>query len=120
MSTSAPEPDRSLTDSPWFWFFVFGLAGLVALLVIAPKHFRRQERLVRMQHARDASDAYRNHEEFVPPENREEPGEEATVRTLIVFLLVVLLVVGQVLLIQRRRRRLFTASRPPPSESGGR
>jgi hypothetical protein len=42
-----------LSDSPWFWLLMFGAAALAALAVIGPKHVRRQERLVRMQAARD-------------------------------------------------------------------
>ena len=38
----------SVSNSPWFWFFVFGATALLALAAIAPKHARRQERLDRM------------------------------------------------------------------------
>jgi hypothetical protein len=43
---------RPITDSPWLWFFLFGAMALIALLAIGPKHARRQERIVRMQEAR--------------------------------------------------------------------
>ncbi len=54
---SAPQPDppensRRLSDSPLFWFFVFGVVGLAALVVVAPKYARRQERLERMADSR--------------------------------------------------------------------
>jgi len=42
-----------LSDSPWFWLLMFGAAAVAALAVIGPKHIRRQERLVRMQAARE-------------------------------------------------------------------
>lgn len=49
-------PDRRpapVTDSPWFWLMIFGVAALAALLAIAPKHARRQARLERMNATRD-------------------------------------------------------------------
>lgn len=42
-----------VTDSPWFWLMIFGVAGLAALIAIAPKHARRQARLERMNATRD-------------------------------------------------------------------
>jgi Flp pilus assembly protein TadB len=42
-----------LSDSPWFWLLMFGAAAVAALAAVAPKHVRRQERLVRMQAARE-------------------------------------------------------------------
>ena len=42
-----------LSDSPWFWLLLFGAAAVAALAAIGPKHVRRQERLVRMQAARE-------------------------------------------------------------------
>ena len=44
-----------MTDSPWFWFFLFVGMALLAAFAIGPKHERRQERIVRMQDAREAA-----------------------------------------------------------------
>lgn len=44
---SAPASSRSLADSPWLWGYLFGVAALIALLLIAPKYARRQEQLER-------------------------------------------------------------------------
>jgi hypothetical protein len=33
---------RSLTDSPWFWAYLFATAALIALALIAPKYAERQ------------------------------------------------------------------------------
>ncbi|MEX2119979.1 MAG: hypothetical protein WD847_10335 [Pirellulales bacterium] len=41
-----------ISDSPWFWLFVFGGMGLVALVTVSPKYARRQERLERMHQTR--------------------------------------------------------------------
>ncbi|MEX0713722.1 MAG: hypothetical protein WD278_15390 [Pirellulales bacterium] len=46
-----PNP-KSISDSPWFWLFVFGGMGLVALVTVSPKYARRQERLERMHQTR--------------------------------------------------------------------
>jgi hypothetical protein len=51
--SAGPEEPRRLSDSPLLWFFVFGMMGLLALVVIAPKHARRQERLERMADSRE-------------------------------------------------------------------
>ncbi|MFO0817866.1 MAG: hypothetical protein U1A77_07990 [Pirellulales bacterium] len=44
MSTSTRPP---LSDSPWFWLYVFGTAGIVALLWMSPKFGARQSQLDR-------------------------------------------------------------------------
>lgn len=44
MTTSSRPP---LSDSPWFWLYVFGTAGIVALLWMSPKFGARQSQLDR-------------------------------------------------------------------------
>ena len=39
MNQSKP---KSVVDSPWYWVYVFGAAGLAALLIMGPKFARRQ------------------------------------------------------------------------------
>ena len=34
-----------LADSPWFWLLLFGVMGLVAVIVVGPRFSRRQSRL---------------------------------------------------------------------------
>ena len=43
-----------VTDSPWFWLFLFGGMGIVALAAIAPKYLRRQTGIERQYTAREA------------------------------------------------------------------
>jgi Flp pilus assembly protein TadB len=81
-----------LSDSPWFWLLMFGAAGVAALAVIGPKHVRRQERLVRMQAARErvqtaaakAADGSQPPIEDSVPEAVEQP--QVSVRPLMAFL----------------------------------
>ena len=35
----------NLAESPWFWFALFGLMALAALLVVSPKFAKRQSQL---------------------------------------------------------------------------
>ena len=41
-----PQPPR-MTDSPWFWAYLFGTAALVALALAAPKFGPRQAQIER-------------------------------------------------------------------------
>lgn len=59
-----------LAESPWFWLLLFSAAALALLLLIRPKHYARQERIVRMQAARDAG----------RQEAAERPGEDLRTR----------------------------------------
>ena len=40
--TSESQEKPALTDSPWFWLYIFATAGLVALTVMGPKYKSRQ------------------------------------------------------------------------------
>lgn len=55
MTESHATPSRlkaPITDKLWFWLLVYGGMAVLALAAIAPKHFKRQERLDRMGNAR--------------------------------------------------------------------
>lgn len=43
--TASPRPP--ITDSPWFWLYVFATAGVLSLLLIGPKFGARQSQLDR-------------------------------------------------------------------------
>ena len=40
-------PESRLTDSPWFWAYIFSTAALIALALAAPKYSSRQTQLER-------------------------------------------------------------------------
>ena len=42
-----PAARRPVTDSPWFWAFLFSTAALIALAVIGPKFAQRQAHIER-------------------------------------------------------------------------
>lgn len=41
------QPARPLTDSPWFWAYLFGSAALIALALAGPKYGPRQAQIER-------------------------------------------------------------------------
>jgi hypothetical protein len=41
-----------LSDTPWFWVYVFATSALAAILVIGPKYLQRQAQLEREYRAR--------------------------------------------------------------------
>jgi hypothetical protein len=47
MSESAPNPSPAITESPWYWVYLFCTAGLVALALIGPKYAARQSQIER-------------------------------------------------------------------------
>jgi hypothetical protein len=42
-----PLPAKPVTDSPWFWAYLFTTFGLIALAVISPKFAARQTQIER-------------------------------------------------------------------------
>ena len=40
-------PPRPISDSPWFWVYLFGTAALIALALISPKFGPRQAQIER-------------------------------------------------------------------------
>lgn len=47
-ANSAPSPSPPpLTDSPWFWLYLFSIAALAGLFLIGPKYYARQSQVER-------------------------------------------------------------------------
>src|SRR5688572_21680355 len=45
-------PRRSITESPWYWVYLFCTAGLVALVLAGPKFAARQSQIERKAQGR--------------------------------------------------------------------
>lgn len=106
--TSMPEPSDTnrhrLTDSPWFWVMLFAGVALAALVVVGPKHLRRQQRLVRMQNARvDAAARSKAGNAQKPPESVAEP--DVSILPLFIVLTLVLVAACAGLMFGRRTQR---------------
>ncbi|MCA9172370.1 MAG: hypothetical protein KDB23_32120 [Planctomycetales bacterium] len=50
----ADNPSVPITDSPWFWAYVFATAALVALFLAGPRYIERQPQLERQFSARQS------------------------------------------------------------------
>ncbi len=53
MTTSDPPP---ITDSPWFWLYLFATAGIVALMLATPKFGPRQAQIENQALARQRAE----------------------------------------------------------------
>jgi hypothetical protein len=69
---------RPITDSPWFWAFLFSTTALLALAVIAPKFAQRQAHIEREYQGRQRAAENLNNRE--PSVSLSHPG--ATLITL--------------------------------------
>lgn len=49
---------RPLTDSPWFWVYLFATAGLLALFWAGPRYAERQSQLDRQFQGREHAVTY--------------------------------------------------------------
>lgn len=52
MNTPSTPPKKSITDSPWYWVYLFCTAGTIALLLAGPKFAARQSQIERNSEAR--------------------------------------------------------------------
>lgn len=51
--SSGTRSRKSVTDSPWFWLYVFCSAGLIALFLMGPKYGPRQAQIERKYQGRE-------------------------------------------------------------------
>jgi hypothetical protein len=54
VNTQPPPPTTPLTDSPWFWGYLFATAALVALFLVGPRYLDRQPQLENQYLARQS------------------------------------------------------------------
>src|SRR3990167_4768494 len=52
MNAASSSPRKSITDSPWYWVYLFCTAGAIALLLAGPKFAARQAQIERNSEAR--------------------------------------------------------------------
>jgi hypothetical protein len=52
MNTPPASPKKTITDSPWYWVYLFCTAGAIALLLAGPKFAARQAQIERNSEAR--------------------------------------------------------------------
>jgi len=59
MSSSQQPPRRSVTQSPWYWVYLFCTAGLIGLVLMGPKFGHRQAQIEREYQGRQRADQQR-------------------------------------------------------------
>jgi hypothetical protein len=109
MSASQASRRGPITDSPWFWFYLFATAGLIALVLMGPRFTGRQVQIERQYQARER--AMQKQLGQAPTEPLSDEGHTIhTLRPLYVGLGAVLIVAWVVLW----WRHFRTAARPVP------
>ncbi|WP_254513611.1 hypothetical protein [Anatilimnocola floriformis] len=113
MSSPQPTTDASrpsLTDSPWFWAYVFGAAALIALVVANSKFGTRQAQIEREFQARTRAAQRLNGQE--PTVELSTPQNTLITLGPLWIVLAVLTIGGWLLFWQSRRG---SANSSPPS-----
>jgi hypothetical protein len=106
-------PPAPLTDSPFFWLIVFGVAALIGGVMIAPKYSKRMDRVERMYDAR-----LKAYVERVGGDTSQMPVDmhrEVSIRELLIFVAVILLgggVAGRVWEVRQRPEHNTNADNP--------
>lgn len=105
----------SLTDSPWFWVYLFGAAALIALFVAGNKFGPRQAQIEREFQARTRATQALNGQE--PSLKLSTPDNTLVTLQPLWFLIAVLTIAGWFLFWRSRRSSLTKATSPPLSSS---
>jgi len=98
---------RSMTDSPWFWVYLFTTAGLIALALIGPKFAERQAQIEREYQGRQRAAQQAQGEE---PTGELSTAERTliTLRPLFLGLAAITIIAWIVTWMSSRRTRLLT------------
>jgi hypothetical protein len=112
---------RPLTDSPWFWAYLFGTAALVALALAGPKYGPRQAQIEREYQGRTRAAQNLNGAE---PDLELSTAERTLVTLRPLFILLAGITMGAWLVFwwsrRRRQRSQQPASHSDPAPSGER
>ncbi len=106
-STTDTHPHPSLTDSPWFWAYVFGAAALVALFAANFKFGPRQAQIEREYQARTRAAQQLNGVE--PSLELSTPQNTRITLGPLWIVLAIITVIGWFLFWQSRRAALSSA-----------
>lgn len=99
-------PPASITDSPWFWAYLFGAAGLIALFVAGNKFGPRQAQIEREFQARTRATQVLNGQQ---PSLQLSTPENTLITLQPLWFLIAALTIGGWLLYWRSRRAAATA-----------
>lgn len=108
MTNSVPPAEQpSLTDSPWFWIYLYGGMAVVAIFVVAPKYASRLGRMERMSRARQEVQSGAGAEGQAPHADEFDIPEKASIEPLMALggLLIVGLLIAMACRMRYRSRR---------------
>lgn len=104
-----------MTDSPWFWAYLFGVGGLIALALAAPRFSSRQAQEERRFQGRERAAQHQAGE--TPTGELSTPDDtEVTLRPLFLALAAITSVAWMVYWLQRKRQ---APAMSPTDESPG-
>jgi hypothetical protein len=113
---STSRPIRSITESPWYWVYVFCTAGLVALLLVGPRYSVRQTQIERSAQGRQR--AIQNLAGEQPAPMPDEERTRISLRPLYFLLSVVLCIAWTNLIWRHRRMRAVQCGSVLPTPQG--
>jgi hypothetical protein len=99
-----------LSDSPWFWLYLFSIAALAGLLLIGPKYYERQSQVERQYQAKiRASQAASGAD---PSKEMSTPEATRTSLTPLIFLFALIWICAWPLVWWTLRKRMAPAKSP--------
>jgi len=108
-------PRPPLTDSPWFWLYLFATAGLIGGALIQPKFNQRQAQIERQYQGRSRAEQQKAGQE--PTVEMSTPGQNEWNLRPLFAVLATGAVIGWFVFWLRRRRAIAAEDRQLPSSS---
>lgn len=105
---------RPITDSPWFWAYLFGTAALVALALAGGKYGPRQAQIEREFQGRQRAAQNLNGQE---PDVGMSSAQQTLVSLRPLFLVLAAITAGAWLVFWRQHRRQSQRTTEPPASS---